>query len=155
MFIALEFLGQVVGDFFGAVDVAKGDVAAHNTGAGFRVGIVMFQDLHVEALCVGSIACVQQFFSLCERLGDGGAAIAQLLVDEFAQFTFRQSALEGIDRLTVLLEENGAAAEWRVAALPATYVVGPTGRIAYAALGSRDWDAGPIAETLRGLAGEK
>jgi peroxiredoxin len=54
--------------------------------------------------------------------------------------------------IPVLLDEDGAiSSRWGVKRLPATYVVDPKGRLAYHALGSRQWDDPVLLVPLRSL----
>lgn len=57
----------------------------------------------------------------------------------------------GLGGLPIVIDDVGAAKAWHVGALPVTYVVGPTGRIVYAALGAREWQDTAIAAALRSL----
>lgn len=56
-----------------------------------------------------------------------------------------------LDGLAIVLDDADAAKAWHVGALPVTYVVGPNGRIVYAALGPRKWQDDTIVQTLRSL----
>lgn len=52
----------------------------------------------------------------------------------------------------VLMDESGEViAEWPVKGLPTTYVVAPDGRIAYRAIGSREWDDKALMDKVRAL----
>ena len=52
----------------------------------------------------------------------------------------------------VLMDESGEViAEWPVKGLPTTYVVAPDGRIAYRAIGSREWDDKALLDKVRAL----
>lgn len=52
----------------------------------------------------------------------------------------------------LLLDRDGEViAEWPVKGLPTTYVVAPDGRIAYRAIGGREWDAPAFMEIIRAL----
>ena len=53
----------------------------------------------------------------------------------------------------ILLDENMVAAKnWKVRALPTTYIIDPQGRARYIALGERDFDAPDVVSILRSLA---
>ena len=55
----------------------------------------------------------------------------------------------------LLLDRDGEViAEWPVKGLPTTYVVAPDGRIAYRAIGGREWDAPELVDAIRALSGE-
>jgi peroxiredoxin len=52
----------------------------------------------------------------------------------------------------LLLDRDGAViAQWPVKGLPTTYIIAPDGRIAYRAIGGRNWDDSDILDTLRAL----
>lgn len=53
----------------------------------------------------------------------------------------------------ILLDENMVAAKnWKVRALPTTYIIDPQGRARYIALGERDFGAPDVVSILRSLA---
>jgi peroxiredoxin len=52
----------------------------------------------------------------------------------------------------ILLDQSGEVIEqWPVKGLPTTYVIAPDGRIAYRAIGSREWDAKELLDRVRAL----
>lgn len=52
----------------------------------------------------------------------------------------------------VLLDRDMAAAQaWRARVLPASFVVGPDGRIRYSALGAIDWSEERVRRRIEGL----
>ena len=52
----------------------------------------------------------------------------------------------------VLMDRSGEVIEqWPVKGLPTTYVIAPDGRIAYRAIGSREWDAKELLDRVRAL----
>jgi peroxiredoxin len=52
----------------------------------------------------------------------------------------------------VLMDKSGDVIEqWPVKGLPTTYVIAPDGTIAYRAIGSREWDAKELLDTVRAL----
>ncbi|MDX1697346.1 MAG: TlpA disulfide reductase family protein [Thiohalobacterales bacterium] len=52
----------------------------------------------------------------------------------------------------LLMDEDGAVIEqWPVKGLPTTYVVAPDGRIAYRAIGGREWDEPGLMDRIRAL----
>jgi thiol-disulfide isomerase/thioredoxin len=55
----------------------------------------------------------------------------------------------------VWLDQSGKAArEWPLRGLPTTYVIDKKGRIAYRAIGGREWDDEALLEKIRALAEE-
>lgn len=62
--------------------------------------------------------------------------------------------LEPAPEFPLLLDKDAAAMQaWRVKGLPSTFVVGPDGRLAYRAVGGREFDHPEVLEQLRRLAG--
>jgi peroxiredoxin len=52
----------------------------------------------------------------------------------------------------VLMDQLGEVIEqWPVKGLPTTYVIAPDGTIAYRAIGSREWDAKELLDSVRAL----
>jgi len=52
----------------------------------------------------------------------------------------------------VLMDQSGEVIEqWPVKGLPTTYVIAPDGTIAYRAIGSREWDAKELLDSVRAL----
>ena len=52
----------------------------------------------------------------------------------------------------ILMDQSGEVIEqWPVKGLPTTYVVAPDGTIAYRAIGSREWDAMELLDSVRAL----
>ena len=52
----------------------------------------------------------------------------------------------------MLMDRSGEViAEWPVKGLPTTYVIAPDGRIAYRAIGSREWDDAGLLDKVRAL----
>ncbi len=55
----------------------------------------------------------------------------------------------------VWLDQSGKAArEWPLRGLPTTYIIDKNGRIAYRAIGGREWDDDALLEKIRALAEE-
>ncbi|MDX2505640.1 MAG: TlpA disulfide reductase family protein [Gammaproteobacteria bacterium] len=53
---------------------------------------------------------------------------------------------------TILLDSSGETAEqWPVKGLPTTFVLSPDGKIAYRAIGGREWDDEKLLEQIRQL----
>jgi len=52
----------------------------------------------------------------------------------------------------ILMDQSGEVIEqWPVKGLPTTYVIAPDGTIAYRAIGSREWDARELLDSVRAL----
>jgi thiol-disulfide isomerase/thioredoxin len=56
-----------------------------------------------------------------------------------------------LDFPVLLDRENAAARAWRARVLPASYVVGPDGRIRYAAIGGLDWSQEAVRKRIVAL----
>jgi thiol-disulfide isomerase/thioredoxin len=56
-----------------------------------------------------------------------------------------------IDLKVLFDRDMRAASRWKVRALPATFVVGPDGRIRYSLLGQAEWDSPPVVAAIRAL----
>jgi peroxiredoxin len=55
-------------------------------------------------------------------------------------------------RFTVLMDRDTAAAKaWKARILPATYVVGPDGKIRYSYVGEFDWSQDKVRRTITSL----
>lgn len=52
----------------------------------------------------------------------------------------------------VLLDESGKTAQaWPFSGIPATFIIDPSGRVVYRALGVREWEADPVVERILAL----
>ncbi len=82
--------------------------------------------------------------------GEGVVVLAvDVAEDENAVFAF---VAERDLTLPVLLDEQGdTIARWSAKGLPTTYIVDPEGRIAYQAVGPREWDEAPILKAILAL----
>ena len=56
-----------------------------------------------------------------------------------------------LDFPVLLDRDTGAAKAWRARILPASYLVGPDGRIRYSVLGELDWTQDSVRKTILGL----
>ena len=60
----------------------------------------------------------------------------------------------GAEIASLLLDQDSkVATSWPVKGLPTTYVVDPEGRLAYRAIGGREWDDPGLLESIRQLHG--
>ncbi len=86
-----------------------------------------------------------------EQLHGNGVEVLAVNVgeDEDAILTFTASYPV---TFPLLLDEDGRVVDsWPVLGLPTTYVVEPGGRLAYRAVGAREWDDPEIVEQIRTL----
>ena len=90
---------------------------------------------------------------LWRQLGDQGLVVLGVNVGEDANvvYAFNQG-LETPLSFPLLLDENAAVAKsWPVRGLPTTYVVDKQGRLAYGAVGGREFDSPAIVAQLKEL----
>jgi thiol-disulfide isomerase/thioredoxin len=60
-------------------------------------------------------------------------------------------ARERLDLVALLDPNKDATRAWRVRVLPASFLVGPDGRVRYSVLGELDWSADTAVRTVQGL----
>jgi peroxiredoxin len=84
-------------------------------------------------------------------LGDADVAMLAINVGEDEEIIFPFTANYPVT-FPVLLDHDGSVvAQWPVRGLPTTYVVDPVGRVAYQAIGGREWDDPELLRLVRGL----
>ncbi len=71
--------------------------------------------------------------------------------DEDTVFAFLGQA--PVEFPLLLDQDSKATTSWPVKGLPTTYVVDPEGRLAYRAIGGREWDDAGLLESIRQLYG--
>lgn len=65
---------------------------------------------------------------------------------------FLRTRLGGVLNLEVLVDDNLVAVkDWKVRALPTTYIVDHTGRVVYSAMGERDFSEAVVIDKIREL----
>jgi len=85
------------------------------------------------------------------KLNDDGIAMLAVNVGETEDVIFPFTADYPID-FPVLLDEDGSVTErWPVRGIPTTFVIDPEGRIAYRAIGGREWDDPQLLAAVRAL----
>lgn len=86
-----------------------------------------------------------------ERLTPEGIALLAIDVGEDEETIFSFSG-EFTLEFPLLLDSDGSAVEqWPVRGLPTTFIIDPEGRIAYQAVGGREWDDPAILAQIRSL----
>ena len=89
--------------------------------------------------------------SAWHNIRDEGVAMLSLNMGEDEDTIFIFSADYPTD-FPVLMDQSGEVIEqWPVKGLPTTYVIAPDGRIAYRAIGSREWDDAGLLDKVRAL----
>lgn len=73
--------------------------------------------------------------------------------DEDQIFAFRYEFERALEFPIVLDEQSQVVSEYPVRGLPTTFVIDKHGRIAYRAVGGRDWSSDSIIETVSSLMG--
>ena len=85
------------------------------------------------------------------KIKDEGIAMLAINMGEGEDTIFIFSADYPTD-FPVLMDQSGEVIEqWPVKGLPTTFVIAPDGTIAYRAIGSREWDARELLDTVRAL----
>ena len=81
--------------------------------------------------------------------------VAMLAVDvgESEETVFSFLGLVPVEFPLLLDQDSKVTTSWPVKGLPTTYVVDPQGRLAYRAIGGREWDDPELLETVRQLHG--
>ncbi|MFO7953338.1 TlpA family protein disulfide reductase [Thioalkalivibrio sp.] len=88
---------------------------------------------------------------LREVLGPDGLVVLGVNVGEDADRIFFFTADYPVD-FPLLMDRDATAIDtWPVRGIPTTFVIDPEGRIAYRAIGAREFDHPDILERLRGL----
>lgn len=88
---------------------------------------------------------------LAERLGEGFEILA-INMGERREEVERFVAEVG-PKFTVLLDPEGRAIrDWKVFAVPSTFILDPAGNIRYTLYGPAEWDTDEMVETLAALA---
>ena len=65
---------------------------------------------------------------------------------------FLRTRLGGVLNLEVLVDDNLVAVkDWKVRALPTTYIVDHTGRVVYSAMGEHDFSEAVVIDKIREL----
>jgi peroxiredoxin len=86
-----------------------------------------------------------------EKIREQGIAMLAINMGEDEDTIFIFSADYPTD-FPVLMDQSGEVIEqWPVKGLPTTYVIAPDGRIAYRAIGSREWDDADLLDKVRAL----
>ncbi len=86
-----------------------------------------------------------------EKIKDEGIEMIAINVGEDEDTIFAFSGEYPID-FTVLLDESGdEIKKWPIKGLPTTFVLDPSGRIIYQAIGGREWDDDLILDKVRQL----
>ena len=86
-----------------------------------------------------------------ERLRQEGVVILAIDIGEDQDTIFTFTADYPVEFPLLMDRESKVIAQWAVRGLPTSFVVDPDGRIAYRAVGGRDWDHPAVMETLTGL----
>ena len=85
------------------------------------------------------------------KIKEEGVAMLAINMGEGEDTIFIFSADYPTD-FPVLMDRSGEVIEqWPVKGLPTTFVIAPDGTIAYRAIGSREWDARELLDTVRAL----
>ena len=86
-----------------------------------------------------------------EQIQDEDMVILAIDVGEDEDTIFTFTADYPVEFPLLLDLDSRVIQEWPVRGLPTTFIVDPQGRIAYRAIGTRDWEDPALLETLRAL----
>ncbi len=86
-----------------------------------------------------------------EELRDEDIVILAIDVGEDEDTIFTFTADYPVEFPLLLDLDSGVTQEWPVRGLPTTFIIDPQGRIAYRAIGTRDWEDPALLDTLRKL----
>jgi peroxiredoxin len=86
-----------------------------------------------------------------EQIKDEDMVILAIDVGEDEDTIFTFTADYPVEFPLLLDLDSGVIQEWPVRGLPTTFIVDPQGRIAYRAIGTRDWEDPALLDTLRKL----
>lgn len=86
-----------------------------------------------------------------EQLKDEGVEMWAINVGESDDEIFQFSADYPVDFPLLLDLDSSVTDQWPVIGLPSTFIVDTEGRIAYRAIGGREWDAPELLEQIRTL----
>ncbi len=88
---------------------------------------------------------------LWEQLRDAGLVVLGVNVGEDADRIFFFTADYPVDFPLLLDQDSATIDRWPVRGIPTTFIIDPEGRIAYRAIGARDFDHPRLLERLRAL----
>ena len=86
-----------------------------------------------------------------EKLAAEGIAVVAINVGEDAQTIAQFLEEEPVDVALPMDTDSKVAQRYHMKGLPTTYVIDPDGRLAYRAMGSREWDDPSLLEQVRAL----
>ena len=86
-----------------------------------------------------------------EQLRDEGVEMWAINVGEGDEEVFLFTADYPVDFPLLLDSDSSVTDQWPVIGLPSTFIVDREGRIAYRAIGGREWDAPELLEQIRTL----
>ncbi len=87
-----------------------------------------------------------------ERLRKEGVVMLGIDVGEDEDTVFQFTADYPVEFPLLLDQDSSVIGRWPVRGLPTTFVVDPQGRLAYRAIGGREWDDPALLEQVRALA---
>jgi peroxiredoxin len=90
-----------------------------------------------------------------KRLRDEGVVFLAVNVGEDVDTIFTFTADYPADYPLLLDRDSRLIESWPVKGLPTSFVIDPGGRLAYRAIGGREWDSPVLLERIRGLLHER
>lgn len=86
-----------------------------------------------------------------EQVAKDGIGLIAINVGEDADTIFEFSADYPVEFPLPMDTDSHVVQEWPVRGLPTTFVVDPEGRLAYQAIGGREWDDPDLLDAVRAL----
>jgi len=86
-----------------------------------------------------------------EQLREEGIGMLAINVGEDEDVVFQFTANYPVEFPLLLDQDSSVIAAWPVRGLPTTFVVDPGGRLAYRAIGGREWDDAELLTRIREL----
>ena len=133
--------------------------ASFSTTDGKKINLNMFKGawVLVNFWATWCPSCVKELPSIAkarELLSDEPFDVLVINVgeDKTQIERFLRTRLGGVLNLEVLVDDNLVAVkDWKVRALPTTYIVDHTGRVVYSAMGERDFSEAVVIDKIREL----
>jgi peroxiredoxin len=89
-----------------------------------------------------------------ELLKEDDVQMIAVNVGEDEDIIFQFMANYPVEFPLLMDRDSSVVGDWPVRGLPTTFVVDPEGRLAYRAIGGREWDDPQLLEIIRGLRAE-
>lgn len=128
-----------------------------DTAAGGKASLAMYrgQVVVINFWSTWCAPCRKEMPSLeraWQQLKSDNVVVLGIAIQDEPEMVARFIGESGIT-FPILLDADGAVTQvWPFSGIPATFVLDPSGRIIYQALGLREWDSEPILKKITALA---